>query len=140
MSKGQAGAVRSGPLAVPVYTGLSQWLPTLCEDTGLCHGQAGLQYGGPAGNWAGTVPLHPLHCRLLNQLFSDDPAIVGLITDQDVSDYRQSFVDPCQLNHLQHGENQLVDRRRCRSTPPRPLSIQGTDIEIVDSYNIWVFT
>lgn len=49
------GAIRSGPP-------LSQWI--LDHLTG--RPQAGLQYGGPAGNCPGTV--QPLHCRLLHQL------------------------------------------------------------------------
>ncbi|KAL7379686.1 hypothetical protein ABVT39_004145 [Epinephelus coioides] len=50
-------------------------------------------YRGPAGDSAGTIPLHPLHCRL-----------VDLITDGDDREYRdlnQEFVDWCLRNHLQ---------------------------------------
>ena len=44
----------------------------------------------------------PAHCHL--QKFSDDSAIVGLITDDDDREYReliQDFVDWCQWKHLQ---------------------------------------
>ncbi|CAI5669586.1 unnamed protein product [Oreochromis niloticus] len=78
-------------------------------------------------------------CHL--QKFSGDSAIVGLITGEDDSEYRQwtlDFVDWCQQNHLliNAGKTKelVVDFRRRRPTTLTPVNIQGVDIEIVDSY------
>nr|XP_054594642.1 RNA-directed DNA polymerase from mobile element jockey isoform X1 [Nothobranchius furzeri] len=75
------------------------------------------------------------------QMFSDDSAIVGLIRDGDDKEYRrltQDFVDWCQLNYLQINASKtkelVVDFRRHKHSSLQPLSIQGMDIEIVDSY------
>ncbi|CAI5660128.1 unnamed protein product [Oreochromis niloticus] len=75
------------------------------------------------------------------QKFSDDSAIVGLITDGDDKEYRgltQDFVDWCQLNYLQINASKtkelVVDFRRHKHPPLQPLNIQGMDIEAVDSY------
>ncbi|KAI4881116.1 hypothetical protein NFI96_026359, partial [Prochilodus magdalenae] len=81
---------------------------------------------------------HSPNCHL--QKFSDDSAIVGLITNEEDSEYReliQDFVDWCLQNHLQINAGKtkelVVDFRRCRH--PAPLvNIQGIDIERVDSY------
>lgn len=80
------------------------------------------------------------NCHL--QKFSDDSAIVGLISDDDDDrEYReliQDFVDWCQWNCLQINTvktNELVvDFRRRSHTPPTPVNIQGMDIERLDSY------
>lgn len=78
---------------------------------------------------------------MLPQKFSDDSAIVGLITDGDGKEYRgltQDFVDWCQLNYLQINTSKtkelVVDFRRHKHPPLQPLNIQGMDIEAVDSY------
>uniref|UniRef100_A0A8C6M681 Reverse transcriptase domain-containing protein n=1 Tax=Nothobranchius furzeri TaxID=105023 RepID=A0A8C6M681_NOTFU len=78
-------------------------------------------------------------CHL--QKFSDDSAIVGLITGEDDSEYRRGtldFVDWCQQNHLliNAGKTKelVVDFRRRRPTTVTPVNIQGVGIEIVDSY------
>ncbi|KAI4898460.1 hypothetical protein NFI96_011945, partial [Prochilodus magdalenae] len=78
------------------------------------------------------------NCHL--QKFSDDSAIVGLITNEEDSEYReliQDFVDWCLQNHLQINVGKtkelVVDFRRCRH-PPQLVNIRGTDIERVDSY------
>nr|XP_019946005.1 PREDICTED: connective tissue growth factor-like [Paralichthys olivaceus] len=75
------------------------------------------------------------------QKFSDDSAIVGLITDDDDREYRElikDFVDWCQWNRLQINSGKtkelVVDFRRRNHTPPTPVNIQGMDIERVDSY------
>ncbi|MDG2555456.1 reverse transcriptase family protein [Vibrio parahaemolyticus] len=75
-------------------------------------------------------------CHL--QKFSDDSAIVGLITDGDDREYRelnQDFVDWCLRNHLQINAGKtkelMVDFRRCRLLPPTMVNIQGKDIERV---------
>ncbi|KAI4902335.1 hypothetical protein NFI96_001263 [Prochilodus magdalenae] len=72
--------------------------------------------------------------------FSDDSVIVGLITNEEDSEYReliQDFVDWCLQNHLQINAGKtkelVVDFRRCRHPPPL-VNIQGMDIERVDSY------
>ena len=81
---------------------------------------------------------HTTNCHL--QKFSDDSAIVGLITDGDEEEYRElnrDFVDWCLLNYLQINaaktKELVVDFSRNRHTAT-PVNIQGTDIEIVDSY------
>ncbi|KAI3357979.1 hypothetical protein L3Q82_003006 [Scortum barcoo] len=78
-------------------------------------------------------------CHL--QKFSDDSAVVGLITDGDDREYRgliQDFADWCLRNNLQINDGKtkelVVDFRRCRHSPPAPVSIQGTDIDTVKSY------
>ncbi|KAK7945276.1 hypothetical protein WMY93_001004 [Mugilogobius chulae] len=75
------------------------------------------------------------------QKFSDDSAIIGLITDDDDAEYRgltQDFVDWCQQNHLLLNagktKEMVVDFRRRHSIAPPPVNIQGRDIERVDSY------
>ncbi|KAK7884454.1 hypothetical protein WMY93_027577 [Mugilogobius chulae] len=72
--------------------------------------------------------------------FSDDSAIIGLITDDDDAEYRglTHFVDWCQQNHLLLNagktKEMVVDFRRRHSIAPPPVNIQGRDIERVDSY------
>ncbi|KAM4609404.1 uncharacterized protein ACJ7VT_015176 [Polymixia lowei] len=79
------------------------------------------------------------NCHL--QKFSDDSAVVGLINNGDENEYRelnQNFVAWCQRNRLRINAGKtkelVVDFRRRKATPPSPVNIQGTDIEIVDSY------
>ncbi|KAI3356751.1 hypothetical protein L3Q82_003420 [Scortum barcoo] len=68
--------------------------------------------------------------------FSDDSAVVGLITDGDDREYRgliQDFADWCLRNNLQINAGKtkelvVVDFRRRRHSPPAPVSIQGMDI------------
>ncbi|KAI3356696.1 hypothetical protein L3Q82_003382 [Scortum barcoo] len=101
-------------------------------------------------NGSGSFPVHPLHtadfsyntpsCHL--QKFSDDSAVVGLITDGDNREYRgliQDFADWCLRNNLQINAGKtkelVVDfHRQCSHSPPAPVSIQGTDIDTVKSY------
>ncbi|KAI3374114.1 hypothetical protein L3Q82_005934 [Scortum barcoo] len=73
--------------------------------------------------------------------FSDDSAVVGLITDGDDREYRgliQDFADWCLRNNLQINAGKtkelVVDFRRRRHSPPAPVSIQGMDIDTVKSY------
>jgi hypothetical protein len=75
------------------------------------------------------------------QKFSDDSAIVGLITEDDDAEYReltQNFVDWCQRNHLRINAGKtremVVDFRRWRPALPPLVNIQGRDIERVDTY------
>ena len=82
---------------------------------------------------------HTTNCHL--QKFSDDSAIVGLINNGDENEYRelnQNFVAWCQRNCLRINAGKtkelVVDFRRHKAAPPSPVNIQGTDIEIVDSY------
>ncbi|KAM8738428.1 uncharacterized protein AB9X84_020913 [Acanthopagrus schlegelii] len=72
--------------------------------------------------------------------FSDDSAIIGLITDEDDRTYReliQDFVDWCRQNHLQLNAGKtkelLVDFRRHKQ-PCTQVNILGTDIKMVTSY------
>ncbi|XP_033181736.1 uncharacterized protein LOC113148445 [Anabas testudineus] len=75
------------------------------------------------------------------QKFSDDSAIVGLITDDEDAEYRgltQNFVAWCRQNHLlinaKKTKEMVVDFRRRQPAVPSLVNIQGTDIERVDSY------
>ena len=84
-------------------------------------------------------------CHL--QKFSDDSAVVGLITDGDDREYRelmQDFVVWCLRNHLQINAGKtkelVVDFRRRGHAPLTPVNIQGRDIEMVTSYKYLVFT
>ncbi|KAK3508627.1 hypothetical protein QTP70_000914 [Hemibagrus guttatus] len=78
-------------------------------------------------------------CHL--QKFSEDSAIVGLITDDGDREYRvliQDFVDWCQRNcrQINAGKTKelVVDFRRHKHPSPPPVNIQGKDIERADSY------
>ncbi|KAI4893836.1 hypothetical protein NFI96_020825, partial [Prochilodus magdalenae] len=78
------------------------------------------------------------NCHL--QKFSDDSAIVGLISNEEDTEYReliQDFVDWCLQNHLQINAGKtkelVVDFRRCRHPPPPLVNIWGMDTERVDS-------
>ncbi|KAI3352203.1 hypothetical protein L3Q82_005166 [Scortum barcoo] len=73
--------------------------------------------------------------------FSDDSAVVGLITDGDDREYRgliQDFADWCLRNNLQINAGKtkelVVDFCRRSHSLPAPVSIQGTDIDTVKSY------
>ncbi|KAI5095921.1 hypothetical protein C0J45_14351 [Silurus meridionalis] len=77
-------------------------------------------------------------CHL--QKFSDDSAIVGLITNDDDREYRgliKNFVDWCQRSCLQINAGKtkelVVDFRRHKLILS-PVNIQGRDIVRVDSY------
>ncbi|KAF7691794.1 hypothetical protein HF521_010761 [Silurus meridionalis] len=77
-------------------------------------------------------------CHL--QKFSDDSAIVGLITNDDDREYRgliKNFVDWCQRSCLQINAGKtkelVVDFRRNKQILS-PVNIQGKDIVRVDSY------
>uniref|UniRef100_A0A3P9LKD5 Reverse transcriptase domain-containing protein n=1 Tax=Oryzias latipes TaxID=8090 RepID=A0A3P9LKD5_ORYLA len=78
-------------------------------------------------------------CHL--QKFSDDSAVVGLITDDNDREYReliQNFVDWCQRNYLQINAGKtkelVVDFRRHTHSTIAPVNMQGRDSERVDSY------
>ena len=77
-------------------------------------------------------------CHL--QKFSDDSAIVGCIRNGDESEYRAvvgNFVTWCEQNHLQLNVTKtkelVVDLRRAK-TPVIPVSINGTNVDIVEDY------
>ena len=77
-------------------------------------------------------------CHL--QKFSDDSSIVGCITDNREEEYRElveNFVGWCDGNHLQLNTGKtkelVVDFRRRKSTPI-PVSINGEEVEMVDTY------
>lgn len=78
-------------------------------------------------------------CHL--QKFSDDSAIVGLITGGDDREYReltQGFVDWCQQNRLLinagKSKEMVVDFCRRQHSAPAPVNIRGTDVERVSTY------
>ena len=77
-------------------------------------------------------------CHL--QKFSDDTAIVGRVSEGNEMEYRgviTDFVDWCQQNHLILNTSKtkeiVIDFRR-KPSPHTPVNIQGSDIEIVDSF------
>ncbi|XP_060718894.1 uncharacterized protein LOC132840862 isoform X1 [Tachysurus vachellii] len=95
----------------------------------------------------GTVPLVPFLFTVYTadfmfssatyhlQKFSDDSAIVGLITDDDDREYRgliQNFV-PVELP-VGKTKELVVDFRRHKQTSLPPVNIQGKDIVRVGSY------
>ncbi|KAM6989287.1 uncharacterized protein LKV04_008968 [Tautogolabrus adspersus] len=116
---------------------------TVCEASRLRVGHGGLQHGGPTGDSALPLSLHPVHLGLLLQhlqKFSDDTAIVGCVSKGSDQEYRQvitDFVDWSELNHLQLNASKtkemVIDFRR-KSPQTAPVNIQGLDIEMVESY------
>ena len=77
-------------------------------------------------------------CHL--QKFSDDSAVVGCITGEDESMYRESitqFIDWCESNFLvlnvSKTKEMVVDFRRKKS-PVQPIMMKGEPIEMVDDY------
>ena len=92
-----------------------------------------------------SIPLHHLQPRTTPQTAtcknSDDSAIIGLISAGDDREYRelnQDFITWCQRNCLQINSGKtkelVVDFRQSKHSPPAPVNIQGTDIDIVRSY------
>ncbi|KAL0188435.1 hypothetical protein M9458_015534, partial [Cirrhinus mrigala] len=78
------------------------------------------------------------HCHL--QKFSDDTAIVGCVSGENEQEYRgviADFVDWCEGNHLPLNTSKtkelVLDFRR-NSPACTPVSIQGSDIEIVNTF------
>ncbi|KAL3993517.1 platelet-activating factor acetylhydrolase IB subunit alpha [Sarotherodon galilaeus] len=97
-------------------------LPTVLKDK-LENSGGRLQYGGPTGNLAPflftiyTVDFSHNSTQCFLQKFSDDSAIVGLITDGDNREYRElthGFVDWCQQNYLQITTNALYRKGQSR--------------------------
>ena len=78
------------------------------------------------------------NCHL--QKFSDDSAIVGCVSEGDEMEYRsviKDFVDWCESNFLclNTGKTRemVIDFRK-KPPPHPPVNIQGSDIELVDSF------
>ena len=78
-------------------------------------------------------------CHL--QKFSDDSSIVGCITDDNDEEYRgvvENFISWAGENHLllniKKTKELVIDPRRSTRTTTVPITIQGEDIELVDSY------
>ena len=74
------------------------------------------------------------------QKYSDDTAIVGCIADGQEKEYRglaEDFVGWCRSNHVQLNTSKtkemVVDFRRKR-LHLQPISIEGSDVEVVRSY------
>ncbi|KAI3373073.1 hypothetical protein L3Q82_006342 [Scortum barcoo] len=105
------------------------------------------QHRLPPGLCAEPPPVHPAHTRLLSdtpELLSDrredDTAVVGRITNNDESDYRQEVEHLegwCRQNNLcikvKKTKEMIVDFRRGRHLPS-PLYIGGTAVEVVSSF------
>lgn len=76
------------------------------------------------------------------QKFYDDSAVLGLIKGGEEEEYRQTinnFVDWCERNHLllniTKTKELVVDFRRGRGkTPPTPITIRGTEVEMVSNH------
>ncbi|KAK0134692.1 putative RNA-directed DNA polymerase from transposon BS [Merluccius polli] len=69
-------------------------------------------------------------CHL--QKFSDDSSIVGCITDNREEEYRElveNFVGWCDGNHLQLNTGKIKELK-----VPIPVSINGEEVEMVDTY------
>ena len=78
-------------------------------------------------------------CHL--QKFSDDSAVVGLITNGNEKEYRDrvdDFVEWCENNFLllnvSKTKELVIDFRRKKKSQVVPIQMKGADIEIVDSY------
>ncbi|KAI3368527.1 hypothetical protein L3Q82_025539, partial [Scortum barcoo] len=109
------------------------------------------QHRGTTGNSAGTVPLYTIYtvdfqhntsnCFL--QKFSDNTAVVGLIREDEEEEYKKTikeFVNWSEHNHLilntTKTKEVIVDfrKRRRRRDQPTPISIRGTEVEVVSSH------
>ncbi|KAK3529637.1 hypothetical protein QTP70_032513, partial [Hemibagrus guttatus] len=73
--------------------------------------------------------------------FSDDSAIVGCVCDGNEQEYRdviKDFADWCECNHLHLNTSKtkemVIDFQRRRTPHHTPVTIQGLDIEFVDSF------
>jgi len=101
------------------------------------------QHGSTSGDSPVSLPVHTSDFRYSSQSchlqrFSVDSAVVGCISKRQESEYRSvvdSFVEWCGLNHLQLNiskTKELVVDFRKQSTLPKPVSIRGTDVDIVE--------
>ena len=77
-------------------------------------------------------------CHL--QKFSDDSSIVGCITEDRDEEYRavvENFIRWADQNHLllniKKTKELVIDARRSKRRDPVPITIQGEEVEIVDS-------
>ena len=75
------------------------------------------------------------------QKFSDDSAVVGLLLKDNDEEYRErveSFVDWCEGNFLllnvAKTKELVIDFRKKKNVPIKPVQMKGVDIEIVDAY------
>ena len=80
------------------------------------------------------------HPSCLIVKYADDTAVVGCITNNDESNYRQEVVQLerwCRDNNLcinaKKTKEMIVDFRKGRHLPP-PLHIEGTAVEVVSSF------
>ena len=78
-------------------------------------------------------------CHL--QKFSDDSAVVGLLSFDDETEYREkvdSFVSWCDDNFLllnvSKTKELVIDFRKKKNVPIIPVKMKGVDIEMVDTY------
>ena len=74
------------------------------------------------------------------QKFADDTAIMGCVEGDQEEEYRSlvgDFVSWCHSNHLQLNtsktEEMVIDFRKSRP-PPRPVQIEGDEVEVVGTY------
>ena len=78
-------------------------------------------------------------CHL--QKFSDDSAVVGLLSVDDETEYREkvdTFVSWCDENFLllnvSKTKELVIDFRKKKNVPIIPVKMKGVDIEMVDTY------
>ena len=76
--------------------------------------------------------------------FADDTAVVGLITNGNVSAYRQELDGLglwCRENNLTLNNNKtkemIVDFGKNSTATPPPLHINGTAVEVVSELSTW---
>ena len=78
------------------------------------------------------------HCHI--QKFSDDTAVVGCVSEGNDLEYKtviRDFVSWCELNQLQLNTSktkEMIVNFRRKTSHFTPVSIQGSNIEVVESY------
>ena len=103
------------------------------------------QHRGPSGVRAQSLPVLPVHCMARHDSnhiikFSNDTTVVGLITDNDETAYREKVRDLavwCQDNNLSLNviktKEMIVDYRK-KTTEHAPKLINGAAVEQVESF------
>ena len=107
------------------------------------------EHRSSTGLW--TEPtVHPLvythdcvakHPSTIIGKFADDTVVVGMISNNDETAYREEvehLTSWCKENNLllnvSKTKEMVMDFRRSTVTPHLPITINGTPVEIVDSY------
>ncbi|KAI3351749.1 hypothetical protein L3Q82_020589, partial [Scortum barcoo] len=100
------------------------------------------QYVGLKDITSDTVTSATTRSCVIFQKYADDTAIVGCIRDDREEEYRRlvgDFAAWCHTNHLQLNTSKtkelVIDFGRSRPRP-RPVLLEGAEVEAVDSYRI----